>query len=597
MGIWKHTSGNNGFVYPGTDIISAISHKIEISDQNEAALEVSRNRLTLSALLCCLSFIIVASRLLNLTLADANSNLGPIQHSTNTAEIKVRADIVDRKNRIIATTLPLANLWANPKKIINIKQTVDLLISALPELNHERLTQRLQSQNSFIYIKRNLGPLEHQKINDLGLPGVYFEESRKRVHPYDNLFSHTVGITDTDNIGMSGLESYFNKRLFKVEKPLTLSLDIGVQSTIHNILSKSVKRFKATGGSTVVMAANTGQILGLVSLPDFNIYNNKENSSNFFNTAIQGTFEMGSTFKLFTAAMAIDEGLVNLNTIFDASKPLKIANHVIHDFHPKNRPLTVREILIYSSNIGAAQMASEVGPENQKKFLDRLNLLSALDLETHSLGRPQYPKVWRPIDTAVVSYGHGISVTPVHVALAVSALVNGGTLPKPTLLKNCCILGENNTRVISAKTSKIMRSLMRQVVTEGSGKNADVPGYNVGGKTGSAEIAELGQYSNNRLNTSFVAAFPMDNPKYVVFVMLEDPKGLKEHNNQALAGWNAAPTAANIIKEISPILGVYPNSQKIDKPRPSSLVQARLSSGKNIARAQHDRSRGPNAIR
>ena len=314
----------------------------------------------------------------------------------------------------------------------------------------------------------------------------------------------------------------------------------------------------------------------MVSLPDFDPKNNgRADADKQFNRATLGLYEMGSTFKLFTMAMALEMGAIGLDSVYDARTPLTVARYTINDYHAEKRWLTVPEILIHSSNIGAAKIALDVGASAQQAYLQKFGLLSQLDLELPEVASPMYPEVWRDINTVTISYGHGIAVTPVHVASAVSAIVNGGMLIRPTVLKRDTVFDDDRTRVISEATSKQMRMLMRLVVTEGSGKQAEVAGYVVGGKTGSAEkLTRAGVYSENQVRTSFAAAFPMQAPRYVILVLLDEPQGLKETFNFATAGWNAAPTVGRIIAEIAPMLGVYPTTEHPMAPELGGLIEA-----------------------
>jgi cell division protein FtsI (penicillin-binding protein 3) len=304
-----------------------------------------------------------------------------------------------------------------------------------------------------------------------------------------------------------------------------------------------------------------------------------------FNRATLGLYEMGSTFKLFTAAMALDAGTAKLTSMYDAAQPIKIGRFTVKDFHGLNRAESVPEILIHSSNLGAARMALEAGTETQKTYLRRFGLLSPLSLELPEVGTPQYPATWRDINTITIAYGHGISVTPVHVVTAVSALVNGGTLIPPTVIKRDSKNIPAGTRVISARTSDAMRALMRMIVLDGSGKQADVAGYEVGGKTGSAEkVGRHGGYSEHSLRTSFVATFPVDAPRYVVLVVLDEPHGSKETYGFATAGWNAAPTVGTIVDKIAPMLGVFPMGHRDSFEPLTTLVANYASSGNEYAR-------------
>ncbi|MDG2318725.1 MAG: penicillin-binding protein 2 [Rhodospirillaceae bacterium] len=576
MRVWPRQKGNVEFVYPGADLHATPKKRVKLVGETQSTVNVGRARLMILAALFTFAFISISVRLVDLMILNGALETGPIYASNqNETALQFRADIVDRNGRTIATTLPTVNLYADAAEVIYPEEAATELLSIFPELDPKDLKRRLGSQQRFIYLRRHLTPTEQVTVNALGIPGLYFEESQRRIYPYGSLFAHVLGSTDTENTGSAGVELTFNKALSTRHQDLTLSLDTGVQSAVHEALSASRQRFQAIAAAAVVMDVHTAEILALVSLPD---YDPKEsgyvNKDAQFNRATLGLYEMGSTFKLFTAAMALDQGLIALDSVYDARTPLTVARYTINDYHAEKRWLTIPEILIHSSNIGAAKIALDAGTSEQQAFLQKIGMLSPLDLELPEVGTPIYPNVWRKINTVTISYGHGIAVTPVHVASAVGAMVNGGRLVRPTLLRRDTVHPDDSSRVISETTSEQMRWLMRLIVTEGSGKRADIPGYVIGGKTGSAELAKAGGYSQEEIRTSFVAAFPLHQPRYVVLVLLDEPQGLKETNNYRTAGWNAAPTVRRIIAEIAPILGVYPTTDQSLEPALGELMKA-----------------------
>ncbi|MGB1026731.1 MAG: peptidoglycan D,D-transpeptidase FtsI family protein, partial [Rhodospirillaceae bacterium] len=387
------------------------------------------------------------------------------------------------------------------------------------------------------------------------------------------------GATDVDNNGIAGAEARFDEDLRASTEPVRLSLDLRVQHAVHRVLRESIDYFKADAGVGVVADVRTGELISMVSLPDFEPerYGDADKNAQF-NRATLGVYELGSVFKVVNNAMGLDAGLTP-DDGFDATHPIKISRFTINDFHGKGRWLNLTEIMTYSSNIGSAKLAMAVGAEGQQAFLRRLGLLDPLPLELPERARPLQPSIWRDVNTMTISYGHGLSVTPVHLVSAVSGLVNDGIRIPPTLLARtpdqAAPYGE---RVLSQEHSMALRGMMRSVVEEGSGKQADVKGYFVGGKTGSAEKeSATGGYSRHDLRTSFIAAFPLDEPAYVVLVMLDSPKGLKETYNFATAGWNAAPTVGRMIAEIAPLLGVTPRPTPYPNLLdPATLNEARL---------------------
>jgi cell division protein FtsI (penicillin-binding protein 3) len=546
------------FLYPGEEVRPAGQGKLRLQGMTMHAIETGRMRLFVTAGLFALAFSAIGLRLVDLMLLNDASDTRTARVTGAPVPLASRADIVDRNGVIVATNLPTVNLYADAQKVPNARQATDKLLKILPDLKYDDVLRRLGSGQRFIYLARHLTPQQQQDVNDLGIPGFGFEAAQRRIYPHGSLFSHIVGATDADNIGVAGVERTFNNALTQSGEPLRLALDVRVQHVVRETLAASIARYRAVAGSAVVMDVRSGELVSLVSLPDFDPKAMGAASTEArFNRATLGIYEMGSTFKLFTAAMALEEGTANLYSTYDASQPIKIGRFTIDDFHGLNRIITVPEILIHSSNIGAARMALAAGTDRQKAYMKKLGLMSPLRLELPEVGTPQYPQTWREINTITVSYGHGIAVTPVHVVTAVSALVNGGTLHAASLIhRDEAPPGE---RVISEKTSKAMRALMRLIVVDGSGRQADAPGYQVGGKTGTPEKTTFrGGYNQSSLHTSFVAAFPIESPRYVILVMLDEPKGTRETANFATAGWNSAPTVGRIVSQIGPMLGVYP---------------------------------------
>lgn len=575
---WSKEKRKIEFVYPGADIQATPTKRVTMVGVNQGAVEVGRARLMVTAGLFTFAFLSISVRLVDLMVFNGALDTGPTYGQTTAQKSQhFRSDIVDRQGRTIATTLPTVNLYADATEVIDPDASASALVSVLPSLTKEEVAKHLSSNQRFVYLRRHLSPSQQVAVNTQGIPGLYFEKSERRIYPYGPLFSHVLGATDPDNRGRAGLELTFDKALTERPEPLMISLDAGVQDAVRQTLISAMKRFQAVGAAAVVLDAHTSEILSLVSLPDFDPKDALQaNSERQFNRATLGLYEMGSTFKLFTAAMALDLGVIGMDSIYDARTPLTVARYTIDDYHAEKRWLTVPEILIHSSNIGAAKIALDAGTPAQQDFLQKLGLLSPLELELPEVGRPMYPSVWREINTVTISYGHGIAVTPVHVASAIGAMVNGGTLISPTLIKRDAVFEEDTTRVISEATSEQIRMLMRMVVTDGSGRQAEVPGYVVGGKTGSAEklARSGGGYSDDQVRTSFAAAFPMHDPKYVVIVLLDEPQGLKETFNYATAGWNAAPTVGRIVAEIAPILGVYPTTTEPMAPEINGLIEA-----------------------
>jgi cell division protein FtsI (penicillin-binding protein 3) len=548
------------FLYPGEEMRPSQQPKLWLHGATKHTIEIGRLRLMVTAGLFGLAFASIGIRLIDLMVFKDSVAMAPRAATSTGHNSAARADIVDRNGVIIATNLPTVNIYADSAKIGDAKQAAERLIKVLPDLHYDDTVKRLSSGQRFIYIRRHLTPAEQMAVNRQGIPGIYFEDSERRVYPQGSLFSHILGATDPDNHGAAGIEKSFDQELSENKKPLQLALDARVQFAAHETLAEGISRFRAEAGTAVVMDVHTGEVVAMVSMPDFDpkAMGDAPTDSRF-NRATLGLYEMGSTFKLFTAAMSLEHGSATLESKYDATQPIKMGRFTISDYHGEKRLMSVPEIMIHSSNIGAAKMALEAGTDVQKTFLRSLGLLSPLSLEIPEVATPQYPSQWRDINTVTISYGHGISVTPVHLVTAVSALVNGGTLFPPTVIKREANAMPEGKRVVSQRVSSEMRALMRLIVMYGSGKQADVGGYNVGGKTGSAEkVGSRGGYSEHSLRTSFVATFPVEAPRYVIAVVLDEPHGTKETYNFATAGWNSAPTAGTIIAKIAPMLGVFP---------------------------------------
>ena len=534
--------------------------RLRLDGVRRQSLEIGRNRLLVTAVVFLLAFGGIGARLVEISILDGGATPQDMAAPDSAALIRGRADIVDSKGIVLAISLPTASAYANPTEVPDGPQAAAQLARALPDLDVAGTRKLLSSGKRFVWLARNLTPAQQYRVNRLGIPGVGFKPTERRAYPQGRAAAHALGLTDLDGKGIAGLERYFDRRLGAGGGPLRLSIDLRVQAVLHRVLSRAQADFRAIGAAGLVMDADSGALLAMVSLPDFDPnLADAAAAGPTFNRVTKGVYEIGSTFKLFTTATALDSGTVTLRDGYDASKPIRVARFTIADFHGQNRWLSVPEILVYSSNIGTARMALDIGGERQRAYLGRLGLLGRAAIELPEVSRPLTPKTWRPINTMTVAYGHGIAVSPVHVATGVAALVNGGFAVRASLLLDADGSRER-PRVLSPATSAQMRQLMRLVVQKGTGRNADAPGYRVGGKTGTAEKqgAAGGGYQRNRLISSFVGAFPMDAPKYVVLALLDEPKGNESTRFYATAGWVAAPVVARVIERISPMLGIAP---------------------------------------
>src|SRR5262245_30520470 len=506
-------------------VINPMALEMEPDGPRKRALEVSHSRVLLGASLFAVVFLVIAARLTAITrLPDGAETAAIMPAKIKTAD---RADIVDRNGVVLATSLTTASLYANPSQVHDPDQYAELLNSVLPDLYIASTAAKLATKRDFIWLKRNLTPRQQQAVNRLGLPGIYFQAESKRIYPQGNLTAHLVGFSDVDSRGLSGVEKSFDDLLQGGERPLQLSIDVRVQHILHEELSRAIGDFNGIGGAGIIMDLKTGEVLSLVSLPDFDPARPGDASDDTrFDRATLGLYEMGSTFKIFNTAIAIDSGSATLADGFDASKPIKIGGYRIDDYHGKYRFLSIPEIFTYSSNIGSAKMADAFGPELQQAYLKRFGLMDKSPIELPDVGAPFYPsqKNWKRINTMTIAYGHGISVNAIQLITAVGGIVNDGVMREPTLLKREPGEVPEGTRVVSTQTSEQLRQLMRLVVQIGTGKKANAPGYLVGGKTGTAD-KQLGRgYANNARLASFVAAFPMNDPRFAIVAMVDEPK-------------------------------------------------------------------------
>ncbi len=546
---------------------------VHLDGARKGAIEIGRTRLIVTGAMFTLAFCVIAGRMVDVTLVKGVSS----QHarpSKGTELVFDRADIVDRNGVLLATSLPTVSLYAHPREILNPVEAAQRIAKILPDLNAAEVQAKLQGDRAFIYLRRNLTPRQEYDINALGIPGLYFEKGEKRIYPQSELTAHVVGLTDLDDKGIAGIEKTFEKELKVRHEPLRLSIDVRVQTILRNELARTMADFHAIGATGMIMDTHTGELLAMVSLPDFNPNNlSSATPEAMFNRATLGVYEMGSTFKLFNTAAALDYGVATVNSVYDVTHPIRVARFEITDYHPENHPITVAEILRVSSNIGSAKMALDLGTDNQRSFMARMGMLRPVSIELPEVGSPLIPNPWREINTMTIAYGHGMAVTPLHMMTGVTALVDGGVFHPATLLKRAegePIPGE---RVIKEDTSKSLRQLMRLVVTDGTGEKADVKGYEVAGKTGTAEKNGAGGYRHKSLLSSFIATFPVSDPRYVVLAMIDEPQGNKESFGFATAGWTAAPAVGRVIAQIGPLLGIMPSAT----PEPSTKEKEHMA--------------------
>jgi cell division protein FtsI (penicillin-binding protein 3) len=535
-----------------------------------AYLARSRYRFRLACLAFALAFVLIGGRLVTLGFAGTETSAGGLRDISSTVH---RPDILDRNGELLATDIKGATLYADPQRVIDQDELVEQVTGVLPDVNAAELRAKLKAGRRFVRIKRELTPKQQAEIHELGLPGLAFIEEYRRVYPVGATASHVVGLVDVDSKGLAGIEKFIddNPQLVMAhaetasgEQSVSLSLDLGVQHVLREELGRAMATYHAKAAGGIVLDVHSGEVLALASLPDYDP-NHREQAldKDRLNRMSSGVYEMGSVFKVFTVAGVLDEGLASLRSVYDASSPIHYASFTIEDFHGQKRPLTVPEVFIYSSNIGAAKMALQMGVDRHRAFLKKLGLTSRLSTELGESAAPIIPTHWQKLNTMTIAFGHGMSVTPLQLAAATLPLVNGGIAVTPTFLPRSRKEGYGaGTRVLKQQTSAAMLKLMRLNVLKGTGKRANAEGYRVGGKTGTAEKVVGRHYSTSALLTSFLATFPTDAPEYVVLVMLDEPQRVEASGNQATAGTNAAPTASKIIERIAPILGVAPRLEE-----------------------------------
>ena len=525
-----------------------------------AYLARSRYRFRLACLAFALGFLSIGGRLVTLGFADTGQNSGGLYDISSTVH---RPDIFDRDRRLLATDIKGATLYADPARVIDIDELAEQITSVLPDVKAKDLRTRLRQGGRFVRIKRELTPKQQAEIHELGLPGLGFIEEYRRVYPVGATAGHVVGLVDVDNKGLAGIEKFIddNPQLTMTgDEAIELSLDLGVQYVLREELGSAMATYRAKAAAGIVIDVHSGEVLALASLPDYDP-NRREQAldKDRLNRIGFGVYEMGSVFKVFTVAGVLDTGLASMRSHYDASSPIHYASFTIDDFHGKKRSLSVPEVFIYSSNIGAAKMALDMGVDRHRAFLKKLGLMDRVPTELGESAAPIIPAHWQKLNTMTIAFGHGLSVTPLQLAAASLPLVNGGMAVTPTFLPRSREEGmSEGHRVLKPETSASMLKLMRLNVLKGTAKRADAEGYRVGGKTGTAEKVVHGRYSTSALLTSFLAAFPTDAPEYVVLVMLDEPQRVPESSNQATAGVNAAPTVGKIVARIAPILGVTP---------------------------------------
>jgi cell division protein FtsI (penicillin-binding protein 3) len=563
--------------------------------RHEALREKGRGRAQFRLVILCASFVMAFGAIgARMGLMAATEPVEPRASAPGAEIIAQRADIADRNGRVLATNMTTHALYAHPKVMVDPKGTAIKLAEIFPELDAKALERRFVDGRSFVWIRKVLSPEQMQKVHEIGDPGLLFGPREMRLYPNGSLAAHVLGGTSfgaegvhsAEVIGTAGIEKAMDVRLrdpAQGGKPLTLSIDLTLQSTIEEVLAAGMRMLNAKGAAAILMDARTGEILALASLPTFDPNDRpapivdkdaEPGDSPLFNRAVQGVYELGSTFKIFAVAQAMELGLVNPDTLVDANAPMTWGKYKIKEFEGHNYGplLAVTDVIAKSSNVGTAHIALMIGPLRQQAFLKSMGFFEATPVELVEApgAKPLIPKKWPEIVTITTSYGHGMSASPMHLAAAYAAIANGGVMIKPTLLKR-----EGPTtgvRVMSEKTALESVKMLRRVVVEGTATLGDVQGYEVAGKTGTAEKPKkTGGYYNDKDVNTFASMFPASNPQYVLIVTLDEPKDDTLSEVRSTAGWTAVPVAAEIIRRVAPLMGLRP---KLEPPAVDAVTAA-----------------------
>jgi cell division protein FtsI (penicillin-binding protein 3) len=542
----------------------------------------ARARVGFAILAFAAIYAVIGGRLI--MFAVVGDSHGARRTAAQDAIATARPDIVDRNGEVLATDVKAPSLFAEPRRIIDKDEAIELLTATLPDLDTIEVRDRLSSKKGFVWLKREITPKQQQEIHRLGIPGIGFLRENKRVYPTGAEVAHLIGLVNIDNQGIAGMEKWLDSNGLadlhragfatdRLQRPVELSVDLRVEHALRDELLKAKEKYKAKAASGLVSNVKTGEIVALVSLPDFDPNNPREaHDPDRINRLTTGVFEMGSTFKALTLAMALDSGKATLNSMYDARGALHYGKFAIHDTHPEGRAISLTEVFTFSSNVGAARIALAQGVEAHKAFLRKLGQLDRLRTELPESASPIVPKRWSELNTITIAFGHGIAVAPLQAVMGINAVMNGGYLIPPTFLKRSEEEAKAMAkRVIKPETSEKMRYLMRLNAEIGTAKQADVKGYYIGGKTGTSEKVVNGRYSKKQVLNSFTAIIPADNPQFQLLVMLDEPKALPETHGFITSGWNAVPTGGKVIARIAPLLGVEP---RFDLPPSDRLILA-----------------------
>lgn len=557
------------------DDIEAENRAIRHAEIQDRARKRAESRLMMTAAIFVLAFGTVGMRMGALASGQPSEPRSGIEGAQI---ISQRADITDRNGRVLATNLLTHSLYGHPQQMVDPEGAASALAEIFPDLDQERLVKDFTGKRTFVWIKKKLSPEQMQAVHDIGEPGLLFGPREMRLYPNGHLASHILGgstfghegVSSAEVVGMAGVEKAFDGWLRDPSNdgaPLALSIDMTVQAAMEEVLANGMRVMNAKGATGILMEVKTGEIVAMASLPDFDpndrprpLLTGDPSDSPLFNRAVQGQYELGSTFKIFPIAQAIDAKLVNPRTMINSSSPMKIGKYLIHDFHNYGGQLSVADIIAKSSNVGTVRVAQMLGPERQKDFLQKLGFFEPTPLEMSEAptGKPLVPQRWPAVTAATVAFGHGLAASPVHLASAYATVANGGKRVRPTLVHG---RGEQNgEQVLSPEAAKTAVELLRGVVTRGSGRSSNVEGYEIAGKTGTADKPRpSGGYYRNKVVATFASVFPASHPEYVLIVTLDEPSvGTAGGGEARTAGLTATPVAAEVIRRVAPLLGLRP---------------------------------------
>ena len=571
------------------DAIERENKRLRHEDMQAMSRARAEGRLLVLGLFFFCAFAVVGARMGGLATSDPVEPRSAAYGSTISA---ARADIVDRNGNLLATNFDTHALYAQPLHMIDPQGAADGLVKIFPDLDHARLIKDFTGERKFLWIRKKISPEQMQAVHDIGDPGLLFAPREMRLYPNGSLAAHIMGgasfgkegVAAAEVIGVAGVEKYFDDYLRDPANgatPLELSIDLTVQAASERILYGGMKLMNAKGATSVLMDVHTGEVISVVSLPDFDpndrprpATTGDQSDSTLFNRSVQGVYELGSVFKIFTAAQAVDLGLVNPSTIIDTKGPMRVGGFNIGEFRNKNYgKLSVSDIIVQSSNRGTGRMALEIGSKRQKSFLDAMGFFEPTPFEIVEAagGRPLLPKRWTDLSSVTISYGHGLSSSPMHLAAGYSAIANGGRAVTPTLLKKTSV--PKGPRIMSEEAARAARGMLRKVVSQGTASFGEVEGYAVGGKTGTADKPKpTGGYYEDKVIATFASMFPAHDPKYVLIVTLDEPVETSGDKPRRTAGWTAVPVAAEMIRRIAPLLGMRPTVE------PQTLADITLTS-------------------